>query len=391
MVAVAAATARAADPTTDPVAAADTAFALDLFRQLAPAPGNLFFSPYSISRALAMTAAGAHGSTATEMAAALHLAMPADEMAAGYAGLTKSLVAAAGDDLDVVTADSLWVQDQFSLRPEFLHTVRTQFGAEAMPADFIHQAEAARAAINGWVDGKTSGKITALIAPGMLNAATRVVLCDAIYFKGKWDHQFKPRQTGSAPFHLSPTGTAVVSTMHQTSMFRTAHADGVGLLELPYLGRQFSMVIILPEVVDGLPAVEQRLTAEQLHHWLAQLDSSRDIELSVFLPRFTGRESFQLAAQLKKLGVRRAFDARQADFSAISDAGGLCLSDVVHQAFVKVDEEGTEAAAASGVVMLAASAIARVPVFRVDHPFLYLIRDHATGTILFLGRMVDPR
>ena len=386
-----AATVRAAEPAPTQVAAADTAFALDLYRQLAPSPGNLFFSPYSLSRILAMAASGARGSTATEMGAALHLDLPADQMAAGYAGLTKAFQTAAGDDIDLLTADSLWVQNQYSLRPEYLQTVRIQFGADARPADFIHHADAARTAINAWVGTQTRGKIPELIGPGVLAPATRVVLCDAIYFKGKWDHQFKPRQTEAAPFHLSSKTEASVPMMHQTSPFRAARLDGIGLLELPYLGRRFSMVVLLPDAIDGLGGVERQLSTDQLHLWLAELDRSPDTRTSVYLPRFTARESFQLASQLARLGMHAAFDPRAADFSGMSDAGALYLSDVVHQAYVRVDEAGTEAAAASGVVMFAAAAFAQVPEFRVDHPFLFLIRDNATGTILFLGRIVDPR
>lgn len=384
------ATARAADPATNAVAAADTAFALDLYHQLAAAPGNLFFSPYSLSRLLALAAAGARGPTATELDAALHLDRPADQLAAGYADLTKALQAAAGDDIDLVTADSLWVQNQYPLRPEYLQTVRIQFGADAMPADFVHNTDAARAAINSWVGTQTRGKIPELIGPGVLNAATRVVLCDAIYFKGKWEHQFKPQQTDAAPFRVAGNAIVSVPTMHQTSVFRSVHLAGVGLLELPYLGQRYSMVVILPDAVDGLAGVEQQLTAEQLHLWLAQLDPAGGVETAVYLPRFTARQNLQLAAQLQHLGLSKAFDPAAADFSGMTGNRDLFLSEVLHQAFVNVDEEGTEAAAASAAVMLGMS-MAKVPEFRVDHPFLFLIRDNATGTILFLGRVTDPR
>ena len=382
----------APDPAVTQVAAANTAFAVDLYRQLAATPGNLFFSPYSLSRVLAMAAAGARGATATEMGAALHLNAPADQAAAGYAALTKTLQADAGGDLTLVTADSLWVQDQFPLLDAYRRVVQTQFGAEARPADFVHHAEDARTAINGWVSDQTRGKIPTLIAPGMLTADTRVVLCDAIYFLGTWDHQFEARQTQPEPFHLSPQSAADVSMMHQTSSFRSAHAGNVGLLELPYLGQRLSMVVILPDAIDGLPGLEQQLTEAQLRGWLAQLDSGTAVRTSVFVPRFTARDNLELASTLARLGMARAFDRKAADFSGMAQGGAFWLSAVVHQAFVKVDEEGTEAAAASAVIMLEAMAVQeQLPEFLVDHPFLFLIRDNATGTILFLGRIVDPR
>jgi serine protease inhibitor len=390
LLAAAGATALAADAPLNPVAAANTAFALDLYWQLAAAPGNLFFSPYSISRALAMAAAGARGPTAAEMDAVLHLKSAPGQIAAGYGDLTKSLQTAAGGDIDLVSADSLWVQDQYPLRADYLRTVRSQFGAEARPADFVHRAAAARDAINAWVGSRTDGRIPELIGPGVLDASTRAVLCDAIYFKGKWDHPFKPRETGSALFHLTPTAEVAVPTMHQTSMFRVTHQDNVGLLELPYRGRHFSMVLFLPDTVDGLPGIEQKLTAEQLHVWLAELDFAGDAMVRVSLPKFTARERLPLTAPLTHLGMRAAFDPAAADFSGMATAGGLYLSAVVHQAYVKVDEEGTEAAAATGAAM-AMFGIPRSQEFNVDHPFLFLIRDNTTGTILFLGRIVDPR
>ena len=388
------AAARAADPAADTgiihVTAANTAFALDLYRELATAPGNVFFSPYSLSRVLTMAATGARGPTATELTTALHLGASVDQAAAGYASLTKALQDNAGDNVTLVTADSLWVQDQFPLLDSYLRTVRGQFGAAAMPADFVHNAEGARTAINGWVDEQTHGKITELIGPGMIDATTRVVLCDAIYFKGKWDRQFNPGQTKPAPFHLTPQSQVLVSMMHQMAAFRATHRDDVSLLELPYLGRRFSMAIILPDTVDGLAGVERRLTAGQLLVWLADLAAAPDTMLNVYLPRFTSRNSFRLESQLAQLGMRRAFDRAHADFSGMAEGRELYLSVVVHQAYVRVDEEGTEAAAASGAAMKYFD-VPRAAEFRVDHPYLFLIRDNATGTILFLGRVTDPR
>jgi serpin B len=378
------------DPAAGAVAAANTAFAFDLYRQLSSAPGNLVFSPYSVSDVLGMALVGARGQTAAEMAATLHLKLPPAEVAAGFANLAERFDAAGNDRVVLVTANSLWVQPQTPLDAEYLKVLRIQFRAEAVSVDFLHAAEAARTRINDWVADKTRGKITDLIGPGFLNDQTRMVLGNAIYFKGRWAHQFKAESTRAATFRISPHVAAMVPTMQQTADFHTVHLAGLSLLELPYEGSNLSMVILLPDAVDGLAEVERQAAAGDLRVWLAQLDFTRVTKIKVMLPRFTARETFRLAPPLSRMGMPAAFDRTAADFSGMTGTRDLFLSDVVHQAYVNVDEEGTEAAAATGAVM-AAFGIARVPEFRVDHPFVFLIRDNATGTLLFLGRVVDPR
>jgi serpin B len=378
------------DAKTDAVAAANTAFALDLYRQLSAEPGNLVFSPYSISDVLAMARVGARGQTATEMAAVLHLALPPAQVAAGFAGLAGRLDAAGNDGVALVTANSLWAQPQTGLTAEYVRMLQDQFRAEAVPVDFVRAAEAARTRINDWVDKKTRGKITELIGPGVLDAQTRMVLCNAIYFKGRWAGPFDPQQTRPAPFFLTPTQSVNVPTMQRTSKVRTIATDGLRLLALPYTGKTVSMVILLPDPGNDLANVGRSLTPEKLAAWLGQLDATRETEVDLSLPRFSTTASYDLGRRLAALGMPAAFNPGAADFSGMTGDHSLFLSNVIHKAIVEVNEEGTVAAAASGTVYFGLSVARALPV-AVDHPFLFLIRDNATGTLLFVGRIVDPR
>lgn len=378
-----------ATPPSEVVSAANTDFAVSLYHQLAHEPGNLFFSPYSISSALAMALEGARGETATQMAAALHLTLPREQLADGFARLDEALKEAAGDHDELVAANSVWTQPEFPFRPAYLTLLQSRFGAEARSADFMHDAAGARAAINRWVGARTRGRIPELVGPGSVGPATRMVLCNAVYFKGRWERKFNQAETKPAPFYLAPGAAVSVPMMHQTAPFRWVAQDDFDLLELPYAGR-LSMVILLPHARDGLPGVERQLTADHLRLWLATLDFSPRRDVQVYLPHFIALESYRLRSVLSSLGLRAAFDPAAADFSGMTADPGLCLSDVVHKAYVKVDEEGTEATAATGAIVMLASAMPRPVEFRVDHPFLFLIRDDLTNTILFLGRIADP-
>ncbi|MDD2764428.1 MAG: serpin family protein [Opitutaceae bacterium] len=388
---IVAASATGADrPAVETVAAANTAFALDLYRQLAPAPGNLFFSPSSVSEVLGMALVGARGQTAAEMAATLHLNFPPDQVVAGLALLADRLGLGRHDGVTLVTANSIWAQSQTPLLPEFLHSLRTQFSAEATSVDFGHAAEAARTRINVWVADKTRNKIPELIGAGMLDTQTRMVLVNAIYFKGRWAGPFEPRLTRPASFFLAPTRSVEVPTMHRTSKLRTVALDGLRLIELPYSGQTISLVILLPDASVGLAAIERDLTPEKLGPWLTRFDAAGKVEVALALPRFSTAGHFDLGWQLGAMGMPAAFDPNAADFSGMTGDRSLFLSTVIHQAVVEVNEEGTEAAAASGGVY-AAFAVMRPLEIQVDHPFLFLIRDQTTGTLLFLGRIVDPR
>lgn len=367
----------------------NNAFAVDLYRKLSDEPGNLFFSPSSISGVLAMAAVGARGTTEQEMAKVLHLPLPPGHVADAFLQFATLLGQMRPSEATLTIANSLWLQLDYRVADAFLHLVRSRFQAEIHTVDFLRQPDAVCLEINRWVDRKTQGKITALISRDSLTAQTRLVLCNAIYFKGRWAHQFEPRLTESSPFSLNQDARVFVPTMRVSASFKSVAVDGLNLLELPYQGQELSMVVLLPAAMDGLAGVERQLGPENLGRWLEALDQARPTEVRVSLPRFQTSRRFALEQPLARLGMRAAFDPAAADFSGITGRRDLAISTVIHQAYVEVNEEGTKAAAATGGVVVAL-AVHVVPEFKVDHPFLFLIRENRTGCILFFGRMNNP-
>ena len=365
----------------------NTAFAIELYQQLKSQPGNLFFSPYSISSALAMAYGGARGQTEAEMAKALHFSQPSQDTHAAFATLAARMKEIQRRSRVTLTAaNSLWCQRDYPFTDAFRSLTRTRYEAEAQFVDFKHAAESACGEINSWVARKTKQKIQNLIGPGQLTDVTRLLLCNAIYFKGTWAVRFDPNNTRPAPFFTSPEHSLQAQMMWQESEFKAVEADDVSLLELRYTGDDLSMIILLPHAVEGLSDLEDRLNAEDLGQWIAGLDQARPAELSVLLPRFKTTQTLELARELAALGMPSAFN-RTSDFSGMTGTRELGLSEVVHQAFVEVNEEGTEAAAATAVHAYLKSMSRSV---HVDHPFIFLVRENRTGSVLFLGRIVDP-
>lgn len=370
-------------------------FAFDLYTKLrSEEPGNLFFSPQSISTALAMTYAGARGETASQMASVLHFDLPPDKLHPAQAALLSYWNALGKQgNVQLSAANRLWGQDSYHFLDTFIRLLRTEYGAKLELVDFAKSA-AARKAINAWVEKATSGKIKDLIPEGVLDQDTRLVLTNAVYFKGDWEDAFQKSATKPSDFFLSATEKASdVPLMYQKERFRfheakVADGKGVKLLELPYKGKQLSMVVLLPEAKDGLAELEEHLTADMLDQWI---NAAKEREVKVWLPKFKMTDEFQLGDVLAAMGMKNAFSGL-ADFSGMDGTKGLFISDVIHKAFVDVNEEGTEAAAATGIVLeLKAAAPAATPEFRADHPFALVIRDNATGAILFMGRVLDPR
>jgi len=371
------------------LAGGNTAFALNLYARLKTADGNLFFSPYSISACLAMTYNGARGDTAAQMAQTLHFDTNQINLAASFGELQKQLnkeQKKKGIELDI--ANGLWGQKDHLFLPAFLDIAKQSYGANLKQVDFHTHAETARTEINDWVDHQTQGKITDLIQPGVLGPATRLVLVNAIYFKGSWAREFDKHSTAPAPFTVTPNQKPEVPLMNLTTDFKYAEVDGLQLLELPYAGDDLSLVLMLPREPDGLKGMEDLLNQQTLDRWLAQ---ARQQKVAVFLPKFKLAAQFSLAKPLAEMGMPDAFSPN-ANFSGMDGERDLFISAVVHKAFVDVNEEGTEAAAATGVVMrMNAVMMPRpTPIFRADHPFIFLIRDNHSGSILFLGRLVDP-
>jgi serpin B len=382
---------RSATTAADAVVAGDNQFAVDIYRQLdRQQPGkNLFCSPTSISLALAMAAAGARGPTQTEMAEVLHLGGDLPQSHEHFHKLLQQWNSAdAKRPYQLRVANRLWGQQGFAIQPEFLELTRRTYDAEMSQLDFANAAAASRT-INAWVERQTADKIRQLISPSLLDRDTRLVLTNAVYFKGQWLKPFDKRATQEQDFSLSAEQKVRVPLMHQKAALGYREDAALAVLELPYAGGDLSMAVLLPKTVDGLAEMEKSLSLAQLRSLLAGL-AAQDVQ--VWLPRFKMEISFELKATLEALGMKHAFTA-DADFSGISAAEKLAISAVVHKAYVDVNEEGTEAAAATGVIMnrMAVMRPRPIPVFRADHPFLFVIRDMRSGSILFMGRVLDPR
>ncbi|HJL16938.1 MAG TPA: serpin family protein [Sandaracinaceae bacterium LLY-WYZ-13_1] len=377
-------------------AEASNAFATDLWGRIRGTDGNLVVSPASIEIALAMTHAGARGETAAEMAEVMHFGDDPDAFhrAAGHA-LSR------WNDPDretyrLAVANRLFGERSYEWREPFLRLTGEVYGAPLEPMDFRGAPEPARQRINGWVEDQTNDRIQDLIPQGGIDGDTRMVLANAVYFLADWQHQFAASDTHEQPFH-APGGDVRVETMHQQARFGYGEADDVQVLQMPYAGGELGMLVVLPREDDGLAAVEEALSAERIAGWAEGLEQQM---VNVALPKFRVEPEAPLAlsSTLAEMGMPSAFDPRTADFSAMADPAAneglpLFVTDVFHKAFVAVDEEGTEAAAATAVVVgveSAAIAPPDVPEFVADHPFLFFIRDLESGAILFMGRVEDP-
>ena len=361
-------------------------FAISLYGKLKDSQGNLFLSPYSISTALAMTYAGAGGTTREQIAKALDF--PAGERFHKTFGEIIKQLNSAGEKggFELVVANALWGQKDYKFLKEFLSVVKTNYDGNLEQVDFKTQAEDTRKTINAWVESKTRDKIKELIKPGVLDSMTRLVLTNAIYFKGKWASQFKPERTQDAPFTLIGGEKKNIPMMNQKAQFGYTENDIIQVLEMPYVNNDLSMVILLPKKLDGISELEKEMTSDNLIGWLAKIHKR---EVQVFFPRFKMTSEFSLAEVLASMGMPDAFSTK-ADFSGMTGNRDLFISAVVHKAYVDVNEEGTEAAAATGVAMKLTSDEPPPPIFRADHPFIFLIRDNHTGSILFFGRVANP-
>jgi serine protease inhibitor len=378
-------------PAADQAAAVegDNAFAVGLYGQLRNRSGNLFFSPESISTALAMAYAGARGDTASQMAKTLHFTLPPEQLHPAMGALLRDLNAAhKGYQLSV--ANALWAQRGYTFLDSFLQLLNNDYGAGLNQVDFRGATEAARQTINQWVEQKTADKIKDLLQPGSLKTSTRLVLTNAIYFKGDWQTQFDKAQTKDEDFHLSPTQTKKVPLMHREGGFNYFNGGTFQMLEIPYQGNELSMVIFLPNDPNGLSAWEQSVTASNAQQWVRKLAPVSKV--IVTMPKFKTTQQFELGGTLAAMGMPQAFEA-SADFSGMTGKRDFSISAVIHKAYIDVNEEGTEAAAATAVTMRALAV--RIPntappVFRADHPFVFLIRDRNSNSILFMGRIADP-
>jgi len=371
-------------------------FALDLYAKLSSEEGNLFFSPYSISTALAMTYSGAKGQTAEQMAEVLHFPtrqheeetyLSQQQFHRDFGKIIQDMNARGREDkYELSIANALWGQQGYEFLDEFLELIKANYDGGLNKVDFTKATEQARQTINEWVEEKTNDKIKELIKKGVLDRMTRLVLTNAIYFKGNWASRFDEKLTRDAQFYVSASERIKVPMMNQKGKFGYIQTEDLQILELPYVEDELSMVILLPLKKDGIDTAEQQINSNKLSEWMQNL---KEKEVVVFLPKFTMTQELSLAETLKSMGMVDAFTG-DADFSGMNGKRNLFISAVIHKAYVDVNEEGTEAAAATAVTVRLTAVEKPPPVFRADHPFIFVIRDKVTDSILFLGRVINP-
>lgn len=377
---------------TAQLASSSNAFAFDLYDRIRTTPGNLAVSPASITSALAMTWGGARGQTEAEMRKVLHLDGPPDAVMTAWGTLSRGLQDP-GRPLKLRIANRLFGEQTVAFDAHYIERTRAAFDAPLEPLDFKGAADPARLHINAWVEKQTERRIQDLLPTGAVQALTRLVLVNAIYFLADWADPFDASSTMPMPFRTGSGPPKQTPTMHHGGTYRMASADGATILEMPYRGGDASMLFILPTRDDGLDAVERSLSSKRLEAWTSALAPK---SVLVALPRFEVNPagSLALAEALQELGMRAAFDREKADFTGIANPADprerIAIDQVFHKAFVKVDEKGTEAAAATAVAMFGGGAPPKMLDFRADHPFLFAIVDRGTGLVLFMGRVTDP-
>ena len=372
----------------------NNAFAFDLYQVLAEDDEeNLFYSPYSIAMALAMTYAGAEGETEQQMADTLRITLAEPTVHAAFNALDRSITQrgaeveeeiGAGFELNV--ANAIWGQAGYPFRAEYLDLLARHYGSGLRTLDFRTSPEAAREAINEWVSQETEGKIEELISRGGLSELTRLVLTNAIYFKATWKHPFTEELTEELPFTTLAGDDVTVPMMKQTVQIRYAEGETYQAIELPYVGSFMSMIVVMPDE-GGFEAFEGSLDAERMD---GVIDTLENQDVALTMPKFEYDASYQMAETLSAMGMPDAFSPEEANFSGIDGSMDLFIQKVIHKAYVSVDEEGTEAAAATGVTVGVTSAPAEPVQVTLDHPFVFVIRDIESGTILFVGRVLNP-
>jgi serpin B len=367
---------------------ANNQFAFELYSKYKSKEGNIFFSAYSLSSALAMTYEGARGQTADEIQSVFHFpkddSLRRESFLKIYEQINKK-----DKKYQLRTANALWAQKDYKFLAEYFNLIDQYYRGKVTNLDFISQTEQSRITINNWVEEQTDNKIRNLIPPGVLNEMTRLVLTNAIYFKGFWDKQFDKKETKEEDFRTSPGNTVKVQMMSLTgeeAEFNYTETERLQILELPYEGEELSMLILLPKG-DDLNALEESLNTENLSEWRNRLIEQR---VEVYIPKFKFETKYFMAEDLKGMGMPTAF-SMNADFSGMTGKKDLFISQVIHQAFVEVNEEGTEAAAATAVVWKGLSVRPKsIKIFKADHPFIFVIQEKETGDILFLGRVTNP-
>ncbi len=332
-----------------------------------------------------MTYAGARGQTGAQMAKVLHFQLEQDRLHPAFHDIKQTVDKNSKDNYEVISANALWPQKDFSLRAEYLSLVKKNYHATVTPLDYASDPDGARRTINDWADTNTRGKIKEFLDSDLIDSGVVLVLTNAIYFKGLWNQPFDPKFTQKSPFTLPDGKKVEVDMMYQQANFPYLAEPGFRVLELPYRKGELSMVIFLPDKPDGISRLEKHLIWSNVAGWIGKLKKT---QVNVYLPKFRTTCSYRLEKVLKAMGMVNAFSPGAADFSGMTGSRRpLWIDEVVQKAFVDVDEKGTEAAAASAVIMRGGN----IDIFRADHPFIFLIRDVRTGSVLFVGKVVHPK
>ena len=374
----------------DAVVAGNAAFALDLYQEIRENDGNIFYSPHSISVALAMTYVGARNATAEQMAGTLHYTLAEERLHPAFNALDLELASRGenlegeeGDGFQLTVANSIWGERDYTFLTDFVDVLGEHYGSGMRLVDFIGSPEPSRLAINGWVGDQTENRIKDLLPQGIITAFTRLVLTNAIFFKASWLTPFEESLTQDRPFHLLDGSQVDVATMTQDTTFGYALGNGYQAVELAYFGEEISMVVIMPDS-NRFEEIEALIDALFVQGVFAALSSQRT---QLYMPKFDFEFTLPLKGILQGMGMEHAFSSLDADFSGMDGTDRLFIHDVLHKGFIAINEAGTEAAAATAVVVGVDS---MPPEIRLDRPFLFLIRDIPTGTVLFVGRVVDP-
>ncbi|MGE0089210.1 MAG: serpin family protein [Bacteroidales bacterium] len=361
-------------------------FAADLYKQIKTEPVNQFYSPLSISSALAMTYAGAKGETHNQMSKTLYFSEIQEELHANFSQLIKNLTETEAEGIQLNIANSLWLQENMQLLDQYLSITNKYYHAGVNKVNFVTSPENSRKTINKWVEKNTNNKIINLLPDGSIHSQTRMVLVNAIYFNGAWEKVFDKNKNTTEPFFVFKTCETQATFMNNYINSGFYEDNLLSIVEIPYKNRNQSMIIILPKAKYGLKEIEKLFEQNLLPGYFEKMEDKR-INLSI--PKFKSESTYELQEELGKMGMPVAF-SNSADFSGITGDKSLAIDKVIHKAFIDVNEEGTEAAAATAVTMRKTSVLLDEVQFKADHPFVYLIKDNDTNTILFVGRLMNP-
>jgi len=376
-----------ADDNLQTMVKSNNAFGFDLYHKFKGERGNLFFSPYSISTALAMTYEGAKGQTAKEMQTVLHLPDDKQKIRSGFVNIYNELNKE-GKSYKLTTANALWAQKDYPFINEYFKVVDEYYNGRVTNLDFKTDTENSRVTINNWIEDKTNDKIKDLIPVGMLSPMTRLVLTNAIYFRADWSDQFRAEDTRDGQFKLHSGQNVDVRMMHKTNHYNYGETNNLQILEMDYLGNDLSMLIILPKE-NNITQIENIFNKEKLDDWKNDMGKEK---VRIALPKFKFKTKYFMTDTLKEMGMPTAFKWPGSDFTGMSPTNELYIDEVIHQTFVEVAEYGTEAAAATAVLMKAGAALQQEQpkIFNANHPFIFIIQQKDSGNILFMGRMSDP-